>query len=365
MTTSAGPAPEELVETRRRPVGPMDADERPRLLRWLPRFPRLPGGRAGYALLGGLILAGLFFAFWRPGSPSLGSPVFTAPPLSQAHAEEGRPLVSSEVVMALSYGEPRELGPGGLPVVVHDATGDLRELTPVEAAYYEEAGSDLPPYLPFEGTHIVWAPGPRGWGLWWDHDPLSDALSDRLLFDRRGWLKRQRLELQDAVNHVSYAVYSMTALEFDPWRRGVSAAIYLPLKELRAKHPLGSVHGQWAAVPSQWECDPALEAAVSSVVTNGCPPGSLAGAISEVWARLGRLVDQLYALGRYGVVLDNSRMSDIHDSGALQQHGFALLELEDDVYRFYASLTQLEEFSLGLGYPVVIRPFHIEDGSSS
>ena len=363
MTTLSGDSPEELVDSRRRPVGLIEEDPRPRLLRWVPRLPSFPGGRAGLLILGFLILAALLFAFLRPSSPSLGSPVFTAVvPVSEVDPESGRSLVSSEFVLALAFGEPRELGPGGLPVVRHRDSGDVRELTPVEVAFFEEAGPDLPLFLPFEDSHIVWAPGPRGLGLWWDHDPLVEALSTRTVFDRRGWLRRQQAELQDAVNHVSYAVYSMTALEFDVWERGVSAHIYYPIEQLRSKHPLGAVHGQWAAVPSQWECDPALEAVVSTVVTNGCPPGSLAGAISEVWHRLGRLADQLHALGRYGIVLDNARMADMYNSGAVQQHAFAVLELEDDVQRFFISLTQLEEFSRGVGYPIFISRFQLEDG---
>lgn len=52
--------PEELIESHRPPVSPMEPGQHPRLLRWVPRFPRLLGGGAGYALLGGLILAGIF-----------------------------------------------------------------------------------------------------------------------------------------------------------------------------------------------------------------------------------------------------------------------------------------------------------------
>ena len=317
-----------------------------------------PVGRLGVALLVGFIAGTLGLAFFVRGDGVSDSPwVGRGWPGDVAHAEAGRSLFVDEAVVGSMYGEPRNLGPGGLPVVEHRASGDVRELTPVEMEFFDEAGGRDVSFLPADGVRIVWSPGPRGWGIWWERDPLLESMKSFTVYDRAGWLEKQRSELQMATDYIGVAVAMMTLMEFDPWARGVSREMYRALELVRQRHQFVEIGGQWAGVPGQWVCEEQLEVAVNGVVNNGCPPEVLGEALAETWARLGYLGDQLYGVARLGVVFDSLPLGTLYDSGVLQQQGLAVLELEDDLEAFYMGLAQLEEYSRIMGYPVRVVPF--------
>ena len=317
-----------------------------------------PVGRLGVAILLGFVIGTLGLAFFvisggdeaeRWSERGWGGEV--------VHAEVGRTLFVDEAVAASMYGTPRKLGPGGRPVVEHRLTGDVRELTPVEMEFFDESGGAGVVSVPDEGIRVVWTPGPRGWGIWWQRDELLESMNSYTVYDRAGWLEKQRSELQLATDYMGVAVGMMTFMEFDPWARGMSGDMYTALEVVRDRHEFVEMGGQWAGVPGQWVCDDALEVAVNGSVNNGCPPEVLAEALAEVWARFGYLGDQLYGVARLGVVLDGLPLGVLYDSGVLQQQGLAVLDLEDDVEAFYIGLAQLEEYSQILGYPVRISPF--------
>lgn len=315
-----------------------------------------PAGRLGLALLAVFLAGGLAFAFVsRSGGGEFEGYRFPADgSLGGGSGNVVQPGTVEDVVMGWMFGEPKGLGVNGLPVVVHEVTGETRELTPVEVRFYEESEGDDVPFLPGDGERVVWSPGPGGWGMWWKHDPVLEALAATEVFDRRGWLEKQRLELQLSVDDVGVAVAALSQMEFDPWRTGVSDDMYWPLDRVKDRYGLIQAGAPWASVPLQWQCSVALEVAVWGSVTNGCPPDNLMDALSEVWARLGALVDQLYGISRLGVAMDNMKMSTHYDMGVLQQQGFSVLEVEDDLFAFYFGLAQLQEYSTLMGYPIVI-----------
>ena len=49
------------------------------------------------------------------------------------HPESGRDLTVAEYALAEQYGQPVFLGDGGMPLIQVEATGEVREITPVEA----------------------------------------------------------------------------------------------------------------------------------------------------------------------------------------------------------------------------------------
>lgn len=315
-----------------------------------------PMGRLGLGVLGVFLLGGLVFAvFVRSGSGEFDGYLVwddgSLPTGSDAVAGEA---TVDDVVMGWMFGEPRGVGVNGLPVVVHKDTGETRELTPVEVRFYEESGGDPVAFLPGERGRVVWAPGPDGWGVWWEHDPVVEELGRGMVFDRRGWLEKQRSELQAAADDVGVAVAGLMSMEFEPWASGVSDDMYWALKSVKERYPLVEVGGPWSGVPLQWRCSDALEVAVWGSVTNGCPPDNLGDAISEVWARLGALVEEMYGVARLGVAMDNMSLATHYDMGVLQQQGLSVIELEDDVFAFYLGLAQLEEYSTLVGYPIRI-----------
>ena len=343
-----------------RPAEPVDilAEERERRSSFWKRVRAgpWPVGRLGVVVLVGFLAGGLLFAavarggsgefegysVWDDGQLPLGS-----------DAVVGEATVD-DVVMGWMFGEPRGVGVNGLPVVDHKDTGVTRELTPVEVEFYEDSGGDWVPFLPGEEGRVVWAPGPDGWGMWWEHDPVLEALSGGMVFDRRGWVEKQRSELQAAVDDLGVAVLGLMEMEFDPWRKGVSDDMYWALERVRERYPMVEAGAPWSAVPSQWRCSDQLELAVWGSVTNGCPPDNLNSALSEVWGRLGAMVEELYGISRLGVAMDNMRLSTHYDMGVLQQQGLAVIEAEDDVFAFYVGLVQLDEYSKLVGYPISI-----------
>ena len=350
------PSPLEDVSERKDILADERAGGGSRLARF--RVVPWPVGRLGVAVLIGFIVVTFGFALLvRGGGSEVGPWDGGVWPSGVAHAEAGRGLFVDEAVAASMFGTPRELGRGGLPVVEHRLTGDVRELTPVEMEFFQEAEGRDVPFLPAEGERVVWTPGPLGWGVWWVRDPLLESMSSYTVYDRAGWLEKQRSELQLATDQVGVAVAMLTLMEFDPWKRGVSPVMYQALEAMRQRHEFVDIGGQWGGVPVQWVCEEQLEIAVNGVVNNGCPPEVLGEAISAVWARLGYLGDQLYGVARLGVVMDSLPLGTLYDSGVLQQQGLAVLDLEDDVRAFYLGLAQLEEYSSVMGYRVRVVPF--------
>ena len=350
------PSPFEEVSERKDILAEERAVGKSRLPRL--RLMRWPMGRLGLAVLLAFIVGTLGLAFVvRGGDDSQVGWEGQQWPGQADHAETGRLLFVDEAVAASMYGAPRDLGPAGLPVVEHRLTGDVRELTPVEMEFFEEAGGRDVPFLPADGIRIVWTPGPKGWGIWWERDQLLESMASYTVYDRAGWLEKQRSELQLAADYLGIAVAMLTLMEFDTWNRGVSGGMYQVLEMARQRHQTVDRGGQWGGVPGQWICEEGLELAVNGVVNNGCPPEVLSDALAEMWARFGYLGDQLYGVARLGIVLDSLPLGTLYDSGVLQQQGLAVLDLEDDVEAFYLGLAQLEEYSRFIGYPVRVVPF--------
>ena len=318
-----------------------------------------PSGRAGLAVLAVAAIGGLGLALFGPessGDPGFGGPEALRVSEGRVHPEAGRPLAGPEVMAALPFGEPLELGPGGNPLFRHAATGEVRELTPVELEFARETAGSGVPFLPAAEAGVVWAPGPRGWGLWWSRESYVETVRPSLFFNREGWLKRQEDELRHAAGLLRESLAGVAEMEFDPWRRGVGLLAYYPLRELRSRHSSVLVTGQWSMVPYAWVCHPEIESGLSRGVSNGCPPPGLSDAFADAWYALGWLADGLYGVARLAVAMDALSLAALYDSGLLQQQVAAVTDLQERVEVFLAVMDELSRYGAGLGYPLDLMP---------
>ena len=220
--------------------------------------------------------------------------------LAPASSEEaGRPLLADEVAVASRYGDPIHLGESGLPVVRHDMTGRVRELTPVEMEF-----DGLEPFVSSgDGTHFF-GPGPRGWGLWWADDTLARAYGHRVYFSRNGWRDRQEQELRFLADQVSLGLEVAVSVDLESWQPGWADALELVIAPARERYPLLDVHGDWAALPAGWACDPQLEVDLTYGLTVGCPDERFDSLVADCWKELGMLVDLMTVMANVGRDID-------------------------------------------------------------
>ena len=122
-------------------------------------------GRTGVVFLCIFLVVGLgWLVFQRMDSG--GSDVRAH--VSAAVPERVRDLTASEHALASGYGEPLYMGPGGLPVLRFESTGQVREMTPMEV------DSDAPfVYLSTPGGRIIESTGPRAVGCGGPTGPRS------------------------------------------------------------------------------------------------------------------------------------------------------------------------------------------------
>lgn len=348
------------------PPGDILAAERTRRRRGLTaRIPllRLLNARVFAA---GVVLAvagGLGLAFWQNGSPSVRLPGGVETPVAAAapHPEAGRALKGVEVLQAEWLGRPVRLGEGGLPVVEHGVTGEVREMTPVEVEYWEETHGGVSPFLDTGVNGVVWNPGPDGWGMWWRDNSLQAELLPDARFTRERWRDKQERELAEAAALLSLALLELEGYEVERWVEGPSARIAGLMARLRAVHPVVAEHGFWEGVPVQWLCDDGLEAAVTLGVSQGCPPAHYMDFLYEAWGRLGAVSDHLSGLARLGLVIDRLSARDYYELTARDEFLYAFLEVEDLVGRLFIALDGLRQVSVGQELPLNVRLFERVD----
>ena len=265
--------------------------------------------------------------------------------------EAGRLLTLGEQSLASSYGVPLHLGDGGLPVVRHKLTGEVREMTPVEVEFGSSEG-----WMSAGRGSVVWTPGPRGWGVWWEDQTERRLLRPDLAFARGGWKRKQHSELSYAVGQVSDGLRMVRGMDFDAWRTGMGPVLADRMGRLGDRYPVVD-YGHWAAVPGQWVCDPELESDLNEGVTHGCPGELYLGALSDAWARVGSVVDLLEGMGKLGAEMDGMASDDLYQSELLGVQSYALGDVVNALKELKVSLERLWKITGDRGLPISVRLF--------
>ena len=177
-------------------VGEREERQQRRGSAWWPRNwgARLFGGRRGIFVLAGFLVVGLGWTVSDAGVPRSG-PALEPVGLEAAHPEVGRQLGPAEYSTAARFGEPLRLGPGGMPELLVESTGEVREVTPVEVEF-DRSGPVV-----FDGVGpVLWQPGPRGWGIWWVDQRARVDFSSGVRLPRVQWRDRQERELDGVLD---------------------------------------------------------------------------------------------------------------------------------------------------------------------
>ena len=317
-----------------------NTQKRKRKRRLFSKWHDLMSGRSGLFVLGGFLLVGLVAVVFQqvigedaPGISSYGAGA------QQVHSESGRDLTPLEAADGLRYGRPLYLGDSGRPVVVLNATGEVRELTPVEL--------EFPVNRHFVSTgygRAVWSPGARGLGVWWNHDPELWLVSEAQYFDRLTWVNRQTGELQGMVSGLSPILLFVAGMDLNVWQPGWGELLAGRLTLLRDPYELATFY-QWGAIPDQWRCSDELESDLNQGVTRGCPTGEYTNTLSAVWVELGNVMEILAGLGRLGDVRDGQTLDVAIYSGLYAAQAHRTLDLYNAVDRLEVALGILHDVS--------------------
>ena len=242
-------------------------------------------------------------------------------------------------------------GPGGLPLIKHAKTGEVREVTEVELDYPSNR-----PFIPVEGVAgVVWNPGPRGLGLWWQPDVREELRwHNRLLLDRFAWRERQRQELEYALGEVSYSFQQLFLVDLNYWTPGPSARIYESMTRLQARYPSVRLVGDWALIPREWVCDANLQGDLDGDWGPGCPSVELEQQLGLVWEQVGRVSERLRELGRRGQDLSELDPLTVVDLDLGVKFGYDVLAGQEDLAQLQAELLQLREFSRRENLPITV-----------
>ncbi len=320
--------------------------ERPRGLRKLFFWNRL-SGRVGMVALAAFVFGGLGWAvFQGVGRGPEGMEVgFLAVP------EAGRELNGVEYALAEQYGEPLYLGPGGLPVIRVGGTGDVREMTPVEARFnssrlFEPAGYG----------RVLWGPGPRGWGLWWnDHFEGSEIRPD-VGFGRNDWAGKQEDELLYVTGLVSRGVQLVAGFNFDLWEKGRGRVLLEVVGGMSEPYTVVS-DGGWAAVPLQWVCSGEIDAGLNLGVSPGCVSAEYVSALVAVWEQVGRVEMFLGRTARLAVHMDGLAADELYQGEFLLGQVYLGLDLKEEVDRLAGLLDELYLVSRDEGLVIDVKLF--------
>ena len=223
----------------------------------------------------------------------------------------GGELSASESLVASRFGRPLYLGDGGLPVIELYRTGDVREMTRLEAGFpssgplsvdYDDPIEVAPGLRRYQAPDrdyedVYFHPGAAGQGVWW-HDPGRASPSSRLsVVDRDGWQEAQMEELLEALPAVERVLLSYQETDLSNWDEDWVVDVHDEMERLTQRF-VGGDHTRWAMVSYRVSCDEALELERTGGLTRGCPSPLLEQALSYVWARYGKLVHSLWALTR-------------------------------------------------------------------
>lgn len=339
--------PDLLAEERQRP-----------LRRWAGRL-GLTGGRS---LKAAGVMAALFFALWGAGQYGLldfgfggdggagsGGGVAGAVAAGAADGYSGTALPGGAVAKASRYGRlTGGLGRQGLPLIEHRVTGELREVTAIELEF-----TDNRLYEPIGSTGQRWSPGPAGLGLWWQHDPVDQGLSEVTVMDRWNWQERQEAELEVALREVEYAVRQFDEIDFIEWEFAPAARAEAAVINLRRRHPALRESRFWSGVPTAWQCDAELERDLDRGAGPGCPSGELTEQLSVVWDRLGRVAERVEELAWRAKKMSAMDQYFLNTLQLNVRFGYDAVSGQDDVDELRRQLKELRRVSKEQGLPLI------------
>ena len=200
------------------------------------------------------------------------------------HPDAGRSLEGHEYSLASQYGDPLDLGEGGRPVVRFE-DGDVRELTELEVEW------DSPiPFRPTGLNNMVFGPGPRGFGLWFD-EQLPDGSPD-YVYNRIRWAERQEFELSRAVGLVADGMKLYVSVDSDNFSTEPTLGLEKVITELERSNR-HTFKDRWQHAPEYWGCSAELERDLHFGLTAGCPGGQLVEDLERAWLLVGE-VSQLF-----------------------------------------------------------------------
>lgn len=275
---------------------------RPRFSRlgWL--FGGLFSGKFGLVALAVLVVGGVGLLAYEGIFGKVGSS--DAPRVVRVdHPEAGRELTSVERSLAERFGIPLRLGVNGRPVVRMEDSGEVRELTPVEVEF--PAGSAFE----YSDSGSAWAPGPRGWGVWWDADMARNSAFETLHLGRESWVARQNEEMERALLGLEHGVRMLLELDFETWRYGQGEEFAAMMRAYVESYPFREP-GYWGMIPERWVCSEKLEFELRHGVSEGCPSMDVVNGVSRVWIEIGVFAEQLMGI---------AEMAEFRDSQTTKQ----------------------------------------------
>ena len=274
------------------------------------------------------------------------------PVMRGSGTSEGQGVLSlKEGMKARRFGEPLYLGDGGLPVVRVEATGEVRELTPVEWEY-----DSVFSYVETGVGGVRWVPGPRGWGVWWKGDREKEMLVAQAGFPVELWREKQEAELRWAAARASEGLRGVKEMDLEDWRPGRGKVVADAVTALRVRYMVG-VGDPWAGVGGRWVCDEQLEVDLTQGVTSGCPDGEFLGVVADAWHDLGALADQLDGVARIANMLDGMTTKQLHESDVVGDMWYRFRDLGIKVEAVNEELDFLNSESLRIGLPVRVILF--------
>ena len=322
-----------------------------RRLRWLSGAGWL-SGRTGLVALAVFLVAGGVFIWWSRSDWNVGA----GSGLDLESADGGRsggvpvgvPLDPVAAADARRYGRPLYAGSQGRPVVAIGGTGEVRELTGYELEFLADRAFVSTGY-----GLVVRAPGRRGLGVWWEHDPERAVRSSWVPLDRVGWAARQNEELAYLVSVGLGALTALQGLEIEPWQPGVGQRVLARLEPLYVRYPLAG-YGSWQHQPAQWRCDDDLEYDLRMGITAGCPDERVLSALADAWRQGGEFSDRLRRVGQLAVQRDAMDPDVALATGVTQELAYTLEELGRDLPRLEAALMRLWDRSAAHGLAISV-----------
>lgn len=332
------------------------ASRRRGLRRFLP-FRFLNTGRGGLAFVLLFVLGGSGVLLFVPrDSDPYGRVVPDASPVQFDLSADGR-LGVGEASVAARYGSPLGRSTDGVPIIQVESTGEIREITPLELEFAEEApggisllSSSLPAH-----ADVVWNPGPKGLGQYWEPRLRQRSLEPLLRFGRSDWLEWQEERLAEAVELLSQSISSLGGVAPGLWEPGAGQRIHQPIAELRELYPEAHLHDTWAGVPLRWVCDPSLEQSLTVGITLGCPGPGFDAKLVSAWDRVGSLGDSLALVGEAAIRGEAMGSRNLAISGLQQDIGHYILDLIPSARELDNRLIALSIGVRELGYLWLVR----------
>ena len=339
-------APDILAEAK------AEARSRGRFTRYVSPSWLLEGRRGLVVLVVFLLAGGGFFLFRFATGGSNADPLYLEYEPGDPVEDAGRRLTGVEYGFASMFGDPRELGPQGLPVVEHKTTGEVRELTPVEERFYEETEGLEVPFLRTGTNEVAWAPGPSGWGMWWKDTSELDALKPLEAYPRFRWREKQDNELRLAVGMLIPLIDGLLETDLELWDDTVMRRASHGVAQIKEAFPLGGESGYWSEIPDQWRCSEELDAQLNLGITQGCPPREYLIALSETWHQFGLVVRHVEGMARVGRQMDEVAYEDLMDSGLYHTQYFYFITLSEKLDDLSFALRVLFRVSVDQELPI-------------